>query len=418
MTLEELIAELQALIDQYSDGTEPTEEDAARMAELTDEINQRRAAGEQAAQTRAAAVANARAAIDAGRAQRIDSVPLARSANVAGVSGAAYDVTDYDAAERRAWVKNMAESANVQLIGGTALTDAERAAVRHALEQRAEFTITTSNTADVVPVSVQQEIISLIDNSAVLFSDVTRYSMAGQFELVRHKSIKKGDAAATAEGAAPTDIEENEFDHITLTGDEIKKTVEMSRKMATQSLTGFEKYLINEISARLSVACNAKVHANLDSAELGMATANKIQTAKVNVITISDIRKMLSLLKTFNNPASKGVFVYANSDTIWNQIAAIEDSTGRAYFVESENTDDPTIQGRIYGKYVKADDSIADGVIKAGYPDLFYGNMFDGIDITPYIQPKTQKRCFDGYALYDGGLVVPQAFSQLTIKQA
>ena len=53
MTLEELIAELQALIDQYSDGTEPTEEDAARMAELTDEINQRRAAGEQAAQTRA-----------------------------------------------------------------------------------------------------------------------------------------------------------------------------------------------------------------------------------------------------------------------------------------------------------------------------------------------------------------------------
>ena len=216
MTLEELIAELQALIDQYSDGTEPTEEDAARMAELTDEINQRRAAGEQAAQTRAAAVANARAAIDAGRAQRIDSVPLARSANVAGVSGAAYDVTDYDAAERRAWVKNMAESANVQLIGGTALTDAERAAVRHALEQRAEFTITTSNTADVVPVSVQQEIISLIDNSAVLFSDVTRYGMAGQFELVRHKSIKKGDAAATAEGAAPTDIEENEFDHITL----------------------------------------------------------------------------------------------------------------------------------------------------------------------------------------------------------
>ena len=53
MTLEELIAELQALIDKYSDDTEPTEEDAARMADLTDEINQRRSAGEQAAQTRA-----------------------------------------------------------------------------------------------------------------------------------------------------------------------------------------------------------------------------------------------------------------------------------------------------------------------------------------------------------------------------
>lgn len=417
MTLEELIAELQALIDQCSDGTEPTEEDAARMAELTDEINQRTAQNAQAAQTRAAAVANARAAIDAGRAQRIDSVPLARSANVAGVSGAAYDVTDYDQAERRAWVKNMAERSNVQLFGGTALTDVERAAVRHALEQRAEFTITTSNTADVVPVSVQQEIISLIDNSAALFSDVTRYNMAGQFELVRHKSIKKGDAAETAEGAAPTDIEENEFDHITLTGDEIKKTVEMSRKMATQSLTGFEKYLISEISARLSVACNAKVHANLDSAELGMATANKIQTAKANVIAKADILKLLSLLMTFNNPAPKGAFIYANNNTIWNQLAAIEDTTGRSYFV-SEATDDPTVQGRMFGKWVKKDDSIADGVIKAGFPDLFRGNIFDGVDVTPYIQPRTQKRCYDGYVLYDGGLAVPQAFSQLTVKTA
>lgn len=417
MTLEELIAELQALIDQCSDGTEPTEEDAARMAELTDEINQRTAQNAQAAQTRAAAVANARAAIDAGRAQRIDSVPLARSANVAGVSGAAYDVTDYDQAERRAWVKNMAERSNVQLFGGTALTDVERAAVRHALEQRAEFTITTSNTADVVPVSVQQEIISLIDNSAALFSDVTRYNMAGQFELVRHKSIKKGDAAETAEGAAPTDIEENEFDHITLTGDEIKKTVEMSRKMATQSLTGFEKYLISEISARLSVACNAKVHANLDSAELGMATANKIQTAKANVIAKADILKLLSLLMTFNNPAPKGAFIYANNNTIWNQLAAIEDTTGRSYFV-SEATDDPTVQGRMFGKWVKKDDSIADGVIKAGFPDLFRGNIFDGVDVTPYIQQRTQKRCYDGYVLYDGGLAVPQAFSQLTVKTA
>lgn len=417
MTLEELIAELQALIDQCSDGTEPTEEDAARMAELTDEINQRTAQNAQAAQTRAAAVANARAAIDAGRAQRIDSVPLARSANVAGVSGAAYDVTDYDQAERRAWVKNMAERSNVQLFGGTALTDVERAAVRHALEQRAEFTITTSNTADVVPVSVQQEIISLIDNSAALFSDVTRYNMAGQFELVRHKSIKKGDAAETAEGAAPTDIEENEFDHITLTGDEIKKTVEMSRKMATQSLTGFEKYLISEISARLSVACNAKVHANLDSAELGMATANKIQTVKANVIAKADILKLLSLLMTFNNPAPKGAFIYANNNTIWNQLAAIEDTTGRSYFV-SEATDDPTVQGRMFGKWVKKDDSIADGVIKAGFPDLFRGNIFDGVDVTPYIQPRTQKRCYDGYVLYDGGLAVPQAFSQLTVKTA
>ena len=62
--------------------------------------------------------------------------------------------------------------------------------------------------------------------------------------------------------------------------------------------------------------------------------------------------------------------------------------------------------------------SIADGVIKAGYPDLFHGNLFDGPDVTPYVAPRSQKRCFDGYVLFDGGLVVPQAFAQLTIKTA
>lgn len=414
MNLQALIDELQALIDRYDADTDPTEEDAARMAELTDEINQRRAAGEQAAQTRAAAVANARAAIDAGRAQRVDSVPLARSSSV---SGAVYDVTDYDAAERRAWVKGLAERSGIQLAGGTALTDAERAAQRHAIEQRAEFTMTTANTESLVPVAVQNEIISLIDNTAVLFGDISRTNMSGQVEFPRHKSIKTGDAAKTDEGAASADIEENDFDTVPLVGSEIKKTVEMSRKMATQSLSGFEQYIISEVSARLSVACNTFVHEKLDDETYGIASDNKIQTAAVKKLTKADIVKMLSLLRSYGNAAAKGIIIYANNNTIWNQIAMLEDANGRSYFA-NEATDDPTVQGRIFGKVVKQDDSIADNVIKAGFPDLFKGNMFDGPDVTPYVQPRTQKRCFDGYVLFDGVLTVPEAFAQLTIKQA
>ena len=417
MTLEELLNDLQALVDQYSDGTEPTEEDAARMAELTDQINERTAQTAQAAQARNAAVANARAAIDAGRAQRVDSVPLARSANVTGASGAVYDVTDYDAAERRAWVKGLAERSGIQLVGGTALTDAERAAQRHAIEQRAEFTMTTANTESLVPVAVQNEIISLIDNTAVFFGDISRTNMSGQVEFPRHKSITAGDAAKTKEGEAPTDVEQNDFDNVPLVGEEIKKTVEMSRKMATQSLSGFEQYVITEVSARLSVACNAFAHEKLGDAKYGMAAANKIQTAAAKSLTKADMVKMLSLLRTYGNAAAKGIIIYANNSTIWNQIAMIEDTTGRSNFV-NEATDDPIVQGRIFGKVVKQDDSIADGVIKAGFPDLFKGNIFDGPDVTPYVQPRTQKRCFDGYVLFDGVLAVPEAFAQLTIKSA
>ena len=95
----------------------------------------------------------------------------------------------------------------------------------------------------------------------------------------------------------------------------------------------------------------------------------------------------------------------------------VEDANGRSYFSD-EYSDDPTVQGRIFGKLVKQDDSISDGVIKAGFPDLFKGNVFDGPDVTPYVENGTQKRCFDGYVLFEGALAVPNAFSQLTIKQA
>lgn len=417
MNLEDLLKELQALIDKYSaDDAEPTDEDAARMAELTKSINEIRAQQTATAQTRAATVAAARAAIENGTARRVDAVPLARSANVGGV-GNAYDVTDYDAAATRAWVKDIAERSGVQLVGGTALTDVERAAQNHLIEQRAEFTHTTGNTDAIIPVEIQRQIISLIDNTAVLYGDIHRSNLSGQFEISRHVSITKGDAAKTDEGAEPTDVEQNEYDVITLTGEEIKKTVEMSRKMAVQSLSGFQQYIIDEVSARLAVACNAFSHMRLADTTLGMAAANKIETAKANVIAKSDITGMLSKLKTFGNPAAKGVIIYANNDTIWNYIALIEDANNRSYFV-NESTDDPTVQGRIFGKLVKCDDSIADGVIKAGYPDLFHGNLFDGPDVTPYVAPRSQKRCFDGYVLFDGGLVVPQAFAQLIIKTA
>ena len=417
MNLEDLLKELQALVDKYGDDTDPSDEDAARMAELTNEINQRRAQLDQTAQTRAAAVAAARAAIDNGTAQRIDSVPLARSANNFG-TGAVYDTTDYAAAEKRAWVKGVAERAGVQLVEGYALTDAERAAQNHAMQQRAEFNHTTANTDSVIPVELQNEIVSLIDNTAVLWGDMPKQNFPHQFEIIRHKSIDAGDAAQTAEGAAPTDGEQNTYDTLKFEGVEIKKTLKMSRRMAVQSVDSFQSYLVKEISARLSVACNAHAHARLVNKDYGMEETNKIKTSTVNALKKADFAGLLSKLYTYNNPAPNGAIIYANNNVIWNYIAMLEDGNGRSYFVDEKNAD-PSVEGHIFGKLVKRDDSIADGVIIAGYPDLFEGNVFDGPDVMPYIAPDgSQNRCFDGYELIDCGLAVPKSFAQLTIKTA
>lgn len=422
MTMDDLLAELQALIDKYKpaeDGTEtePTEQDAERMSALTAEIEKRNAAAAQRRDSRAATVAAARAAIENGTARRVDSVPLGVSASARGALPKVYDTTDYSAAARRAWVKDVARRSGVQLIEGTDFTQVERDAYNHLIEQRAAFTHLTSNTDAVVPVEVQQQIISLIDNTAVLFGDIHKDDFPHQFELIRHKGIKAGDAAQTEEGAAPADEEQNEFDTITLTGEEIKKTVKLSRKMAVQSVNGFGQYIVNETGARLAVAANARTHALTIDGTLGMAAGNKINCATAGTLTKGDITKLLSLLYTFGNPAPKGCTIYANNNTIWNYIAMVEDKRGVSYFID-EKTEDPAVEGHIFGKLVKRDDSMADGIIKAGYPDLFRGNIFDGVDVTPYVEQGTQKRCFDGYLLFDGGLAVPQAFAQLTIGTA
>lgn len=404
--MDELLEELQSLLDKYGDGepagdTEEEQKDMERINQICDELETRKAEQAAAKQSRAAVIANARKAIEGGQARKVDALPIARAASGAG---AAHDTTDYAGAYRRAWVKDVATRGGIELAGGNELSDVERRA----------FTHLTSNTTSVTPKEVQNEIISLIEGSAVLYGDVRKDGFKHQFEIPRHKSIKAGDAAKTKEGEAPAD-EQNEFDSISLTGVEIKKTVKLSRKMAVQSLDGFEQYLITETAGRLSVAANAHVVSRFGDADLGILAANKINAAKAGTITKADLVKMFSLLKTFSNPAPKGCIIYANASTIWNHVAMIEDANKRSYFVD-EKTEDPAVQGRIFGKTVKQEDALADGVILAGYPDLFRGNVFKGPDITPYIATDgTQNHCFDGYLLFDGGLSVPNSFAQLTI---
>lgn len=398
MTLEELIAQLQALIDQ-AEGGELTDEESERMAQLTDELNQRMAANDAMNQR----MAEARAAIESGNATRVEATPISRGMQF---NGSIEETTDYSRYERTAYFKDLAQRS------GLVFADGEM-----TREERAAFTHLTSNTGAVVPTEVQNEIISLIDSSAVLFGDVHRDNFQHIYEIPRHAAIAAGDAAATAEGAAPANEEQNTFNTITINGDEIKKTFKMSRKMSVTSIAAFESYIINEMAARLAYAAEGKIIDTLSDATYGMVAANKITITGANAkLTKAKLVEALGKLKTFNNPAPKGAVVYANGTTIWNQIAMVEDANDRSYFIQSEQTEDPTVQGRIFGKLVKQDDALADDVILIGYPDLFRSNIFDGISIDPYVEHGSQKRCWDGYLLYGGALAVPQAFAKITIS--
>lgn len=394
MTNAEIIAELEERLAVDIEGMSPEDANAhdERVSALTDELNERNAA----AAKRDAAAEAARSAIEAGNATRVSSAKFPRNARIE-------DVTDYTKYERSAYFKDLAQRSGL-IIPGMEMNQQERVA----------FTHLTSNTGSVVPTETQNQIISLIDSSAVLFGDVHRDNFAHVYEIPRHAAIAAGDAAATNEGAAPANDEQNTFNTITINGDEIKKTVKMSRKMQVQSIDAFETYIVNETAARLAAAAEGAIIDTLNNATYGIAAANKLTVT--GALTKAKVVEAFGKIKTFNNPAPKGCIVYANGSTIWNHIVMVQDGESRSYFIESEHATDPTVQGRIFGKVVKQDDAIEDDVILIGFPDLFKSNLFDGIDVRPYIEGGTQLRCWDGYMLYGGALAVPTAFAKITIS--
>ena len=294
---------------------------------------------------------------------------------------------------RTAWLKNIAQRDGQMIFGDLTET-----------EQRA-FTFTTANTGAVVPTETMNRIVELVESMAPMYDDATKTGMVKGFGVPRHKSIAAGDAAATDEGVANAD-EEDTFDLLALDGVEIKKHVEITRKMQWQSIDAFEAWLTDHIAKRIAVAKEAQIRARLDAVATGIAAAN-VLTAQT--YAEGTIRAILAKIK------QSGTKVwYANTNTIWNGLAGIQDGNDRPLFVPSTTDSDPTVQGRIYGGSVKADENLADNVVYVGVPASILANDFEALFMNNAIDPKTFKTIIAGYSLFDAGLENPLAFVKAT----
>ena len=294
---------------------------------------------------------------------------------------------------RTAWLKNIAQRDGQMIFGDLTET-----------EQRA-FTFTTANTGAVVPTETMNRIVELVESMAPMYDDATKTGMVKGFGVPRHKSIAAGDAAATDEGVANAD-EEDTFDLLALDGVEIKKHVEITRKMQWQSIDAFEAWLTDHIAKRIAVAKEAQIRARLDAVATGIAAAN-VLTAQT--YAESTIRAILAKIK------QSGTKVwYANTNTIWNGLAGIQDGNDRPLFVPSTTDSDPTVQGRIYGGSVKVDENLADNVVYVGVPASILANDFEALFMNNAIDPKTFKTIIAGYSLFDAGLENPLAFVKAT----
>ncbi len=299
---------------------------------------------------------------------------------------------------RNAWLRHMARDNQGNMLLG-----------EMTVEERAAFTFTTANTGSVVPTMILDQIVELVRSTSPLLSDATITNFIRGFGVPRHKSIKKGDAAVTAEGAAPADDEEDVFDLLPLDGEEIKKTIEMSKKMQVQSLEAFASWIVTNLSDRIRAAKERVIIVRLDDEEVGIAAENRLEGEPLSDALL---RKAFGLLDA-NGIRS----VYANHATIWNRIAGLTNEKGEKLFIPN-SMEDPIVQGRVYGAACKADTEIADNVIYIGVGKNILANDFDELEVVPSIEPKTLKRIYTGYSLFDAGLSNPKSFAKLTLEDA
>lgn len=297
-------------------------------------------------------------------------------------------------AYRRAWLKNMAhdEKTGRWMIG------------EMTPEEMNAFTFTTANTDDLVPKTVMNRIIELVDSMAPMYDDSTKSNMTKGFGIPRHTAIAAGDAAATNEGVANAD-EEDTFDMVDLTGVEIKKHVKLTRKMEFQSIDAFEDWLVRHLSARIAVAKEARIRAQLDDNTVGIAAANVLTAQTYEDATIR------SIFAKIHGQGAK--VIYANNATIWNGLFGIADEMGRPIFVP-DPTSDPTTAGSIYGAKVKQDENLAANVAYIGIPSRILTNDFDPLYVSTSEDSTTFVKTIGAYSLFDAGLEDPLAFVKVT----
>lgn len=299
---------------------------------------------------------------------------------------------------RSAWLKNLAvRSDGTRLFG------------EMDKEEREAFTFLTTNTGNLVPTVTMNRIVELVQSMAPMYDDATKSGMTQGFAVPRHVSIDQGDATATAEAVA-NDDEQDTFNLLTIDGTEIKKHIVISRKMKWESIDAFEDWVVAHISKRIAVAKETLIISALDTVATGIAADNKVSKTGY---TDANVRSVLALIKEVGTKVW-----YANSNTIYNGLAGIQDGDGRPMFLPSTTDADPLVAGRIYGGIIKTDENLSDNVVYVGVPASILANDFEKLFINQAIDPKTFESIVGGYSLFGAGLENPLAFVKVTFTPA
>ena len=266
------------------------------------------------------------------------------------------------------------------------------------------FVHTTSNTPNVLPTTMLNQIWDLVSQNHVIVGDVTTYRTNTILEVVKHTAIVQGAAAVKNEGVA-NDDEQNTFVKITLSGKDFVKSVELSYAEAKMSIDALEQYLVSEIAKSIGEAIADDMVSSIVS---GINGDNKFNVATSGTLTFADVTKAFGKLARVGN-----VIVYCTRKTLYNYVVGMTNSAGQLIYQANANEG---ANGTLLGALVKIEDSVGDDVLLIGDPKKVVNNVVQDLLVETDKDIKAHKYIYSGYERSSCALVDDLAFCKVTLS--
>ena len=300
---------------------------------------------------------------------------------------------------KTAWAKSMM---------GKPLSAEEDAAYKMVNEA---FTHTTGNTGTVIPKVVTAGIWQEIGEIYPYWNDISKTYVNGILTMI--KADTSTDAKWYDEATKTEDGKET-FETLTLNGCELSRAITVSWKLKEMAMDEFLPYIQKRMAEKMGAALGyGSTHGkgqpgsgeSFKAEPLGIVTALEKQedTPQISEYTKGALgyTDIITTRAKVKSGYAGGLAVYANSNTIWTEIADV--ANGGAF--------------KILGMPVKEDDSMLDGEILMSNASRGYtANVNKEISVTLEEHIKDRITDYCAYAIVDGAMVTSKAHALLKYK--
>lgn len=306
-------------------------------------------------------------------------------------------------------------SAFYKTLLGQKLSDNEQAAYNAVVEKRADAYDTSTDVALAIPTNTLNQVIKKARTMGGLLAEARAFAMPTKISIpVGTPSTK---AAWHTEGAA-VETEKVTLSAVTFDGYEIIKIFSISAKAKRMTISAFESYLTDELTACvMETIADSLINGTGTNQGTGLETGitwtdgtNAVKIAASKSVGYSDVVATVAKLPRGYSQGAKWAM---NNATLYNVFYGMMDANGRPIFIADPKNESV---GKILGFDIVIDDNIADNTAYLGNFAKYLGyNMPQGIAIEVSRESSFKSGLIDyrAMAIADTKPLVAEAFVKL-----